>query len=42
VTDDNEHQEHAQPNRASVALMVIGSAMWVVTVALLVARGWAV
>lgn len=40
MTDDNEHQAHAQRTRASVALTVFGSAIWVATVALLVARGW--
>ncbi|MFE5810173.1 hypothetical protein [Streptomyces sp. NPDC056491] len=41
MTDDNEHQAVPQHTRASVALTVIGTALWVATVALVVARGWA-
>jgi hypothetical protein len=40
VTDDNEHQEHGQPTRESVALVTFGTILWVVTVAVIVARGW--
>ncbi|WP_327304714.1 hypothetical protein OG730_15005 [Streptomyces sp. NBC_01298] len=42
MSDDNEHQAHAQHTRASVALMTAGSVLWVFTVAVIVAKGWGV
>ncbi|WP_327384897.1 hypothetical protein [Streptomyces sp. NBC_01207] len=38
MTNDNEHQDHAHPNPASRAILVVGAVVWVATVAMLVAR----
>lgn len=40
MTDDDEHQDHAQTRRLNALAVTLGAVAWITCVALIVARGW--